>query len=746
MKKYDKISDMKDMNMIDGFNEKQREAVLHTEGPLLVLAGAGSGKTSMMTGRIAYLITECGIRPENILAVTFTRKAAEEMEERVAKLLGEKSKVWTMTFHALAVRILRQHGESLGYIRNFTIYDSADQKSLMKRVCEEILGNKTDADIVRSKIALVSNAKNAMLFSENMKACLEIMEGEEYEVYRAYQAALKKNNAMDYDDLLINTVQLFEKDEHALKYWQNRFRYVMVDEYQDTNKPQYEIVRKLALPERNICVVGDDDQCIYEWRGADISNILSFDRDFKEAVIIKMEQNYRSTGNILGGANSVIKNNRNRRGKKLWTNNIEGDKITYNEYFDEKAEAGQIVKKIKELQNGDNTYKYRDFAILYRKNALSRNLEDALATAMIPYKIVGGLRYFDRKEIRDIIAYLRLIANPNDDSSFLRVVNEPKRSLGNKTVEKIRSFADKKAVSLMEASRSADIEEVIAPAAYKKLKQFSDLIYDYHSRHGQFKNIEIYDDIIEKSGYIAELRKKDTVENNSRIENIHEFRSVIMEFEEYESMSLPEFLENIALSADVDNNRDSEEDAVTLMTLHGAKGLEFPVVFMAAMEKKQFPGNSPDNPEEERRLCYVGMTRAKEKLFLSGASKRFMYGNSELTEQSPFIDEIGQKYIEREDLSPQTNYSFNSASAYYNKERKQFQKRNLYDEKRRRKEEEIQGFIRSDEQIYSTGDDVEHKKFGRGKVLSANGDLIEVMFPSAGIKKLKASMAPLKKM
>lgn len=651
-------------------NKEQQEAVKHMEGPLLILAGAGSGKTTMMTHRIAYML-EKGVSPYNILAVTFTNKAAGEMKDRIESLTGGTRGMWVMTFHAMCVRILRNHGEVLGFKNGFSIYDESDKKALLKRIVKDL---KIDEKIypVSYLGSVISSCKEAeedpddYIENNSMNFKAETVA----KVYARYMEDLQQNNAMDFDDLLWNTVKLFEASSEFLSYYQERFKYIMVDEYQDTNYLQYKLIHALAEKSHNLCVVGDDDQCIYQWRGADIRNILDFEKDFPETKVIKLEQNYRSDANILDLANSVIANNRNRKAKELWTDRNEGNKITYRRLEDEQREAWYVGGEIQRLHDEEGI-PFNDMAILYRKNAQSRPFEEKFSFRGIPYRVLGGTRFYDRKEIKDVMSYMHLVENPSDDVAMARIINEPKRGLGPKSLGGIVSYAKAYKLSIFEALKE---QEVLGSLSRKSRAAVEDLVTMLDELGTEQDNMElsdIYDNLIRRSGYLTALEAENTVEADARIENILELRSVIVEFEEKAADSvltdeedefreerdrlredgfdvkeptlLQSFLERIALLSDIDN-RDESEDAVVMMTLHSSKGLEFPVVFMPGMENGLFPGSAsmddPSKMEEERRLCYVGITRAMRKLYLTGAQTRMLYGRTDFTIESEFMREM----------------------------------------------------------------------------------------------------------
>ena len=646
---------------LDKLNDKQREAAMCTEGPLLILAGAGSGKTSTMTHRIAYLIREMDVSPYNILAVTFTNKAAKEMRERVQKLIGEGVNMWILTFHSACLRILRRHAEVLDFGRDFAVYDPTDQKTVVKSICKE-LNIDTKKFTPSYFLGIISHCKENRISPKEYNAIYgtDFKEQMVGKVYERYDSTLRKNNAMDFDDLLLKTVELFEQNEDILEQYQNRFRYIMVDEYQDTNMIQYTFVKLLADARdrdgnvrRNLCVVGDDDQCIYQWRGADIRNILEFEKDFPGAKTVKLEQNYRSTANILAAAHSVISHNKGRKAKKLWTDAEDGNKIIYYNADDEKDEAyfiaGEInrIEGVSEMKGGGD---YRQFAILYRTNAQSRTFEEALSRRGIPYRVLGGLRYYDRKEIKDMMCYMRLVQNRADDLALVRIINEPKRGIGGKTLEKLRTLAQVRGTSLFDVLLDDDVISSFSSKVSENLRTLAGLIETYGIEQENMKLSDLYDGLLVNSGYLKSLEDQHTVEAESRIENLMEFKSVIVGYEKEDpNMGLAEFMERIALLADVDNH-DSEENAVTLMTLHSAKGLEFPYVFMPGMEDGLFPGwrafDREDGLEEERRLCYVGITRAKKRLWMTSARMRTLYGRTDYTRESVFLHELDQKLLE----------------------------------------------------------------------------------------------------
>ena len=616
------------MSIYDTLNEPQREGVLHTDGPLLILAGAGSGKTRVLTHRIAYLIDERSVNPWNILAITFTNKAAEEMRQRVDSLVsfGAES-IWVSTFHSACVRILRRFIDRLGYDNRFTIYDTDDQKTLMKEVCRKVdIDTKVYKE--RALLSAVSSAKNEMILPEEfeLNAGGDFAKQKIAKVYREYEAQLKANNALDFDDLLVKTVQLLETQPDVLEYYQERFRYIMVDEYQDTNTVQFRLVRLLAGKYRNLCVVGDDDQSIYKFRGANIRNILDFEHEFPDAHVVRLEQNYRSTGNILNAANGVIRNNRSRKDKTLWTDNGDGEKIQLRQFdtaFDEAEYIAEDIKK--EVREGAS---YNDSAVLYRTNAQSRLLEEKFIAMNIPYKIVGGINFYARREIKDLLAYLKTVDNGQDDLAVRRIINVPKRGIGLTTINRIQESADERGIGFYEALLAPELIPGVGRSA-AKLDSFAALIEYFKGQTEKESITDLLREIIEKTGYAESLEAEDKVEAEARLENIDELVNKAAAYEEDcqdrdEEATLSGFLEEVALVADIDS-LDEDQDYVVLMTLHSAKGLEFPHVYLAGMEDGLFPSymtiTSDDNEdlEEERRLCYVGITRAEEKLTLTCA-------------------------------------------------------------------------------------------------------------------------------
>ncbi len=644
------------MSIYDTLNPKQKEAVLHTDGPLLILAGAGSGKTRVLTHRIAYLIDECGVNPWNIMAITFTNKAAGEMRERVDNLVGFGAEsIWVSTFHSSCVRILRRHIENLGYTTSFSIYDSDDQKTLMRQVFKT-LDIDTKQFKERSVLAAISSAKDKLITPEEflLNAGGDFREKKTGEIYKEYQKQLKKNNALDFDDLIVKTVELFQNNPQILDYYQERFRYIMVDEYQDTNMAQFKLVSLLASKYRNLCVVGDDDQSIYRFRGADIQNILSFENTFPGTMVIKLEQNYRSTQNILDAANEVIRHNFGRKDKTLWTANGEGDKLLFKQFDTAKDEADFVVRQIR-----DSGYSYQDQAVLYRTNAQSRLLEERCIFYNVPYRLVGGVNFYQRKEIKDILAYLKTIANGVDDLSVIRIINVPKRGIGATTIGRVTAFASEHNMSFYDTLKEAKQIPGIGKAAEKISRFIAQMeVFRAMAYSEEYSMKDLIDHILEDTGYEEELQEEGEIEAQTRLENIEELINKAAAYEEdSEHPTLDEFLEQVALVADIDNVDDTE-DRVTLMTLHSAKGLEFPKVYLVGMEDGLFPGmmsimsDDKTEMEEERRLCYVGITRAKKELVLTAARQRMINGETRWSKPSRFINEIPSNLLDTDKLQP----------------------------------------------------------------------------------------------
>lgn len=735
-------------NMLDKLNERQKEAVLATEGPVLVLAGAGSGKTTVLVNRIAYMISEKHIRPWNILAITFTNKAAREMKDRIERLLGDTAKdMWIGTFHSVCVRILRSCIDLLGYSRDFVIYDTADTKTVMKECLRELDIDEKSFP-VRNVLSIISNAKNDLMDA----ATFENVYKSDYrmsiiaKIYYRYQTKLRKNNAVDFDDIILNTVKILSENPDVLSKYQDKFQYILVDEYQDTNNSQYLLINLLAQANRNLCVVGDDDQSIYKFRGANIGNILNFEDDYSDVQKITLDQNYRSTQNILDAANSVISNNKGRMGKSLWTSNGDGNKVFVYTGTNEYDEARYIARQIK--KHFDEQGSFSDCAILYRTNAQSRVIEEMLMRESVPYKVLSGLRFYDRKEIKDIIAYLRVVYNPNDDVSLARIINEPKRKIGNATLEKARNIAREKETSLYDVISHAD-DYPEFKTAIKKLLGFSEIIQSLIKLKDTVTIEDLTGRILNDTGYMPALIMEDTTESKTRIENLGEFISVITEFEKNEETgnTLGEFLENISLVSDIDGY-DENEDSAVLMTIHSAKGLEFPIVFLSGLEEGLFPGmrsmESDDDIEEERRLCYVAITRAKEQLYITKTISRTIHGKTMPTTASRFFKEIPVEYLEdKTTLQPKVakvmqDLGVRNAAA---------PKKEVYMTKGFGSSVKSSGS--TDYFKFKAGDTVEHRTFGRGEILKAtpcgNDCILEIQFESIGFKRLMAAFAKVKK-
>jgi DNA helicase-2/ATP-dependent DNA helicase PcrA len=718
---------------------------MHKDGPLLILAGAGSGKTSTMTHRIARLVREEGISPHSILAVTFTNKAAAEMRERVEALIGGHSRMWILTFHAACLRILRTHAEVMGYGRDFVVYDPADQRTVIKNCLKahDVKDKKFTPAYVLSVIS--ANKEKGVSPAEYDAANGDSQTGKILApLFAEYEKILKKNNAMDFDDLLLCAVRLLERNGDILESYRERFRYIMVDEYQDTNAMQYKLIRLLAEARGNICVVGDDDQCIYQWRGADINNILDFEKDFKGTKVVKLEQNYRSNANILNGAHSVIEKNRARKSKKLWTDKDAGEKITCHYTVDEKAEAAFVAERIASMQ-ADEGCEFKDFAVLYRTNAQSRTFEEALSARGVPYRVLGGLRYYDRKEIKDMLAYMRLVQNPADDLSFERVVNEPKRGVGDKTLERLAAHAATRGESLLQLVSDRAVCESLPSRAGLAVAEMTEALTELAAERDNLRVSDVYDLLLSRTGYLKALEDQKSVEAESRIENLLEFKSVIASYErEDPQISLATFMEKIALLSDIDNH-DPNEDAVALMTLHSAKGLEFPVVFMPGMEEGLFPSwrsiEKEDGVEEERRLCYVGMTRAMRKLFLTRAELRTLYGKTDRTLESRFLRELDRAFADGD--APQKSPGVFRSAATGNDGYAAGRAFRPFDPLRYAKESIARGAAAGDGATLESGDRVRHSKFGEGLVIDADDKTVTVMFDAEGKKKLAREYAPI---
>ena len=735
-------------------NPQQQEAVYHTEGPLLILAGAGSGKTRVLTHRIAYLIDKKGINPWNILAITFTNKAASEMRERVDKIVGFGSEsVWVSTFHSTCVRILRRYIDRLGYDTRFAIYDTEDQKTLMKEVCRK-LNIDTKKTKERSLLAQISHAKDELITPDEMElnAGGDFVKKKVAEVYREYQAALRRNNALDFDDLIVKTVELFQNCGDVLENYQERFRYIMVDEYQDTNTAQFKFISLLASKYENLCVVGDDDQSIYKFRGANIGNILGFEHVFPDAKVIRLEQNYRSTKNILNAANAVIANNTSRKSKTLWTENSEGERIHFRQFMNGYEEAEYVAGEIGKLKR-NGLGNYRDCAILYRTNAQSRIFEEKFIAANIPYKLVGGVNFYARKEIKDLLCYLKTIDNARDDLAVQRIINVPKRGIGATTLGRVQDYADNMGISLYEALRVAEEVPSIG-RSLSKIDGFVTFIQMLKSKADVMTVEEILQEVIDSTGYVAELEAEDTEESRARIENIDELISKTVAYQEAmeeqnQSATLSGFLEEVALVADIDTV-DPDQDYVLLMTLHSAKGLEFPKVFMVGMEDGIFPSHmtisygDDGEMEEERRLCYVGITRAMKDLTLTCAQQRMIRGETQYNRVSRFVREIPRELVDLghtiQEKKPKVEELI-PTPAKYSKMKEILQGRNY-------KPREFK-VTKANSLDYEVGDTVRHIKFGVGivkEIVEGGRDYeVTVEFDKVGVKKMFASFAKLKK-
>ena len=772
------------MSIYDTLNEQQKQGVFTTEGPVLILAGAGSGKTRVLTHRAAYLIEELGVNPYNIMAITFTNKAAGEMRERIDDMVGYGSEsIWVATFHSTCVRILRRYIDRLGYDTNFTIYDADDQKSLMKDICKRM---EIDTKLYKEKmfLSVISSAKDELIGPvefEN-RALGDYAKRRQADVYREYQRVLKQNNALDFDDLIFKTVELFKLDKEVLNFYQERFKYIMVDEYQDTNTAQFELIRLLAGKYKNLCVVGDDDQSIYKFRGANIYNILNFEKHFSDATVIKLEQNYRSTQNILDAANGVIANNIGRKDKALWTNNGEGSKIGFEQLDSGYEEADYITRDIaRKVRSGD--YMYKDCAILYRTNAQSRLFEERFIVSNIPYKIFGGVNFYSRKEIKDLLAYLKTIDNGRDDLAVKRIINVPKRGIGATSINKVTAYAMEQEIDFYTALRRAGDVPGLGKAA-EKIRPFVLFIQSMRARlENGYSLVMLMQEILETTGYLAELEAEGTDEAEERIQNIDEFISKIAAYEEGEEHpTLSGFLEEVALVADIDEF-DENTDYVVLMTLHSAKGLEFPNVYLAGMEDGLFPSymsitsdDSSTELEEERRLAYVGITRAKENLTITAARSRMIRGETQFNRVSRFVKEIPKHLIGGEIYEPKAAEQPVQDSAYM-RAKKAFRTsatsysaygQESYDQRYQgssfgatsRKAPTYtpvanqKAFTSTNTQNasldYGVGDRVRHMKFGDGEVMAvvAGGRDYEVTvdFDKAGTKKMFASFAKLKKL
>lgn len=763
--------------ILEGLNDKQYEAVVNTEGPCLVIAGAGSGKTKVLTHKIAYLIGEKNVLPWEIIAITFTNKAANEMKERIANLVGETAKdIWMGTFHSICVRILRRFIDRIGFDSSFIIFDTSDQRTLVKNCLKDLaIDDKMFTD--RSVLSEISNAKNEMLEPEQYTARAngDFRKEKIAKVYELYQKRLRENNAIDFDDIINYTIKILLENPDVLDYYSNKFKYVLVDEYQDTNKSQFTLITLFASKHGNITVVGDNDQGIYSFRGADISNILNFEKDFPGTKIIKLEQNYRCTGNILKVANSVIKNNEVKYKKELWTQNEEGFLpkvyVADNEY----DEASYIAEQIEHLKR-EEYYKYSDFAILYRMNTQSRAIEDIFRRENVPYKVIGGLKFYERKEIKDIIAYLRLIQNSSDNLSLKRIINEPKRGIGKTSLDKVEQIANSNEISMYEVIKNAD--QYGLNRVYLNSREFINVMEELKAKKDELNISELVKLTLKKSGYTKALEDESTIEAENRIENLNEFLTVTMEFEEqFAENTLSEFLEGITLSSDIDN-LEEEEDTVTLMTLHSAKGLEFPVVFLVGMEEGIFPGyksiSEPTELEEERRLCYVGITRARQNLFLTCSKQRTIFGSTSYNPTSRFLNEIPEELLEgyeeafgetshKDQIFKDSSYSWTYGSKNPVKEYKINPKEPIMASASNKVKNKTdfafktaESFLNSlnkkssdtvDLSKYKPGVRVFHKKFGEGTINIAEqeGDdlKVDINFDKVGHKRLMAKFAKL---
>ncbi len=726
-------------------NPMQEKAVLQTEGPVLILAGAGSGKTTVLVNRIAYIMAHTDVRPWNILAITFTNKAAREMKDRVGAILEQEAQdMWIGTFHSMCLRILRRYIDRIGYQKSFVIYDTDDIKTILKQIYKSMNMDEKNFPL-RAVMAQISQAKDEMIDDKSFALSAEndYRKSMIAKIYSAYQKVLRDNNALDFDDIIMLTVKLLQENEDVKEKYAGQFCYILVDEYQDTNNAQYALISLLASTYRNLCVVGDDDQSIYKFRGANIRNILDFEQEFKDATVIKLEQNYRSTQTILNAANAVIRNNKKRKGKELWTDNAIGDKIIVKQVSNEHEEGQYVANEIQKLkEEGTN---YSDIVILQRTNSQTRVMEEMLLRAAVPYRVLGGLRFYDRKEIRDVIAYLRVILNVNDSASLRRIINEPKRSIGLTTIQKIMEIAEREDLSLYEViARAGEFPELLKAEA--KLHTFYQMIEELRAEANTMNMTDFVALVLEKTKYIEALEAQHSIEAETRIENIKEFSSVAQEYDaRTEEPNLAEFLEGVALVADIDNY-DEEEDSVALMTMHSAKGLEFPVVFLVGMEDGLFPSFrslGDEELEEERRLCYVAITRAKKKLFMTYANNRILFGSSTHNMPSRFLKEIPADLLEEKKMAPRPKKE---------------------DVKARRDKERMEEFNRFKHSIfkeahapvenaslnYQAGNRVEHRKFGKGTILSVmpmgNDMKLEINFDNYGVKNLMAVHAKLTKL
>ncbi len=756
------------IDVIEGLNDKQKEAVLEVDGPCLVIAGAGSGKTKVLTHKIAYMIGEKNVKPWNILAITFTNKAAKEMKERITKLIGDiANDMWIGTFHSICVRILRRYIDRIGFTSSFVIFDMTDQKNIVKECMKELnIDDKMFTD--RSIMYEISNAKNDMLEPEEYEKRTnnEMRKEVIAEVYHLYQKKLKENNALDFDDIINYTIKILMQEPEALEYYSEKFHYVLVDEYQDTNKAQFTLITLLSARNGNITVVGDNDQGIYSFRGADIKNILNFEKDFPGTKIIKLEQNYRCTKNILNVANAVIKNNEVKYKKELWTENEEGKAVTAHLANNEYEEATYVVEQIEHLKR-EEYFKYSDYAVLYRMNTQSRSIEDILRRENIPYKIVGGLKFYERKEIKDIMAYLRLIYNTKDNLSLRRIINEPKRGVGKTSLEQVAEIADREGKSMYEIIKRA--AEYGLTRVYSNTREFIQIIDELVEKVEELTVSELTQKVLKDTGYIKALEQEDTKEAENRIENLEEFLTVTMEFDEEAENDLGRFLENISLASDVDELEEPEEQ-VTLMTLHSAKGLEFPVVFLVGMEEGIFPGNKsiddPNGIEEERRLCYVGITRAKQFLYMTCAKSRTLFGSTSYNAISRFLKEVPEDMLSEEsslEVESTIKGTFDNSSnyewSYGNSNVKKYNVGSIQSIPKvaasgfnfKTPESFLNGLNKKKNEVdiseYKAGARVYHKKFGEGTInyVEEEGEdyKVDINFDKVGHKRLMAKFAGL---
>ena len=735
---------------IDSLNPAQKEAVLKTEGPVLILAGAGSGKTRVLTTRIAHLMKNKGVHPSNILAITFTNKAANEMKERVEETIDSDVKdMWITTFHSCCVRILRKDINRIGYNRSFVIYDSSDQVTLVKDCLKEL--NLSDK-VFEPKVVIsyISGAKDKLLNPKEYKDMHrhDARMSKIADVYTLYQDRLKRNSALDFDDLIIKTVELLKTEESVLAYYRNKFKYIMVDEYQDTSKAQYEFIKLLAKEHQNICVVGDDDQSIYGWRGADIRNILEFERDYEDVHVVKLEQNYRSTQVILDAANTVISNNIERKRKKLWSEQKEGEKIKIQVANDEIEEADFVADNIWRIHRKENK-PFKDFAVLYRANAQARAIEDALNRSQIPYNIYGGTKFYERKEIKDLVAYLRVLQNVQDDISLKRIINVPKRGIGLRTIEKIEDRASLRQESIFSVLLDVDTNSDISTKARANINGFVDLIGTLRVIKDAYSVSKLIEKVLDVTGYLDELEKDKSEESQDRIDNLKEFISIAIEFENTsEEKDLETFLTNVALTSS--ESDDEEDDRVSLMTIHTSKGLEFPVVYLVGMEEGLFPisravrSMSESDIEEERRLCYVGITRAKKELYMTLTKKRTLYGKTNPSIQSRFMEELPEECIEKLNKDEhELSYSkanYNILDKYKQKYMKSMNKANVASKVNATIKESK---TESNVDDIKLGSKVHHPKFGVGTVVAASGSDLTIAFNNQGIKKINKEYTTL---